>query len=111
MIGVAFNTLLRAVSPTANFAATLLFPRLFTPPSPASTLRFSSSLSMGNTSMPLRISSPRIRNTFKALALATAANGTSRPRIVRAAGERRLSRGTSAFNPNATLQEALTERK
>jgi len=111
MMGVAFNTRLRAVSPTASFAAVLLLPKDFVSNSPASILRFSSSVWTGYTSIPFRISSPRIRNTFNAPALATAAKGTSRPRVNRAEGESDFSRGTSAFRPSATPHEALTARK
>ena len=52
-----------------------------------------------------------MRKTLSAPALATAAKGTRRPRVVRAAGESRFRRGISAFNPRATLQEAPTASK
>ena len=61
--------------------------------------------------MPCLISSPRIKNTFKAPALATAANGTSLVRIVFVPGLTRFNRGTRAFSPSATEQEAPTARK
>lgn len=62
----------------------------------------------GKTSIPFRISSPRMRKTFNAPALATAAKGTRRVRIVRVPGERDLRRGTVALRPRATVQEAET---
>jgi hypothetical protein len=65
----------------------------------------------GYTSMPCLISSPRIKNTFKAPALATAANGMSLVRIVFVAGLTRFKRGTRALRPRATEQEAPTARK
>ena len=61
--------------------------------------------------MPWRISSPRIRNTLRAPADATAANGTKRVSVVFAVGERRLSRGTIALSPRATEQEAETAKR
>jgi hypothetical protein len=61
--------------------------------------------------MPILISSPRIRNTFRAPALATAAKGTNLLRIVFVAGLTRFNRGTRAFRPRATEQEAPTARK
>jgi len=111
MIGVAFRTRLSAVSPTASLAAVLLLPKGLTSSSPAAIFSFSSSVRTGYTSIPFRISSPRIRNTFRAPALATAANGTNRPRINRVEGDTDFRRGTSAFRPSATVQEAPTARK
>jgi hypothetical protein len=61
--------------------------------------------------MPCRISSPRIRNTFRTPALATAANGTRRPASIFAFGERLLRRGTRAFRPSATPHDAVTAVK
>lgn len=61
--------------------------------------------------MPFLISSPRMRKTFKAPALATAANGTNRPRITRVPGLTPFSLGTRAFRPNATEHEADTASK
>lgn len=66
---------------------------------------------MGKTSIPCLISSPRIRKTLRAPAEATAANGTSRVRIVFAPGESLFKRGTTALRPSATEQEADTARK
>ena len=113
MTGVAFITLLSAVSPTAIVAALLLLPKLCTCvgllPSFSFCL-FSSSLSTGNTSIPRRISSPRIRNTFSAAADATAAKGTKRPSMSFVPGETRR-RGTAALRPSATAQEADTARQ
>lgn len=116
MIGVELSTLLSAVSPTASVAAFLLFPRLCTcDPSFSfcafSFCAFSSSLRVGKTSIPCRISSPRMRNTLRAPADATAANGTNRVRVIFAVGERRLSRGTTALSPSATEQEAETAKR
>ena len=109
--GVELNTRLNAVSPTARVAAFLLFPRLCAS-FPLSTPRvFSSSLNTGYTSIPFRISSPRIRKTFNAPADATAANGTRRVKAVLAPGVSRLRRGTSALRPRATEHEAETARK
>ena len=110
-MGVELSTLLRAVSPTAIVAAFLLFPRLCTCNPFFSFCAFSSSLRVGKTSIPCRISSPRIRNTLRAPADATAAKGTSRVRVVFAAGERRLRRGTIALRPRATVQEAETAKR
>ena len=62
-------------------------------------------------SIPCRISSPRIRKTLRAPADATAANGTSRVRVVLATGERRLRRGTIALSPRATEHEAETAKR
>lgn len=64
----------------------------------------------GNTSIPTLISSPLITKTFKAPALATAANGINRPIVCRVPGENRLKRGTRALRPMATPQETLTAR-
>ena len=111
MIGVALSTRLSAVSPTASVAAFLLLPNGLTSRSPASTLCRSASDSAGYTSMPCLISSPRIRNTLSAPAVATAAKGTNRPAITFALGERLLRRGTSALRPSATPQDALTARR
>lgn len=61
--------------------------------------------------MPFLISSPRMRKTFKAPALATAANGTNRPRIIRVPGLTPFSLGTRALRPSATEQDAETARK
>ena len=111
MIGVEFRTLLNAVSPTANVAAFLLLPRLCTSVPSFFFSAFSSSLIVGKMSMPCLISSPRIKNTFSAPADATAAKGTNLVRIVFAFGERRFRRGTIAFKPRATEQEAETARR
>ena len=108
MIGVEFSTRLSAVSPTANVAAFLLLPRLGISEPLFSLCVFSSSLNVGYMSIPWRISSPRIRNTLRAPADATAAKGTSRVRTFFAPGDRRFSRGTVAFKPRATEQEAET---
>lgn len=62
-------------------------------------------------SIPRRISSPRMRRTFSAVADDTAAKGTRRPRMSRVPGERPLSRGTRALSPSATEQEAETARR
>ena len=109
--GVEFNTRLNAVSPTASVAAFLLFPRLCTSFPLPSLCIFSSSLNTGYTSIPFRISSPRIKKTFNAPADATAANGTRRVKTVLVPGESRLRRGTSALRPRATEHEAETARK
>jgi len=61
--------------------------------------------------MPCRISSPRIKNTLSAPADATAAKGTRRVRTVFVFGESRFRRGTIAFRPRATEQEAETARR
>lgn len=111
MIGVALNTLLKAVSPTANVAAFLLLPKLATSVPSFSFIALSSSLSTGYTSIPRLISSPRIRNTLSAPAEATAAKGTSRVRTVLVPGDILLKRGTTALRPRATVQEADTARK
>ena len=111
MIGVEFRTRLIAVSPTASIAAFLLLPRLCTSLPSFSFFLFSSSLKAGNMSMPCLISSPLIRKTFNAPAVATAANGTRRVRIVRVAGDTLRRRGTRALRPSATEQEAETARK
>ena len=111
MMGVELSTLLSAVSPTASVAAFLLFPRLCSCDPSFSFCAFSSSLKVGKTSIPCRISSPRIRNTLSAPAEATAANGTSRVRVVFAVGDRRLRRGTVAFRPSATEQDAETAKR
>lgn len=111
IIGVELSTRLNAVSPTANVAAFLLFPRLGACDPCFSFCAFSSSLKVGKTSIPCRISSPRIRNTLRAPADATAAKGTNRVRVVLATGDRRLSRGTIALSPRATEQEAETAKK
>ena len=110
MIGVAFKTRLTAVSATAIVAAFLLFPRLWTSLPLCSCCSFSSSLRTGYTSIPFRISSPRIKKTFSAPAEATAANGTKRVRIVFVAGDTLLKRGTIPFKPSATEHEAETAR-
>jgi hypothetical protein len=52
-----------------------------------------------------------MRNTLSAPAVATAANGTRRPAITFALGERLFKRGTSALSPTATPQDALTARR
>lgn len=110
-MGVAFRTLLNAVSATAMVAAFLLLPRLSLPfPSFAMSV-FWAPLTEGKTSMPFLISSPRIKKTLRAPAEATAAKGTSRVRIVRVPGERCFKRGTSELRPRATEQEAETARK
>lgn len=111
MMGVALRTLLRAVSATAIVAAFLLLPKLSTSLPCFARSSFWDGESEGKTSMPLLISSPRIRKTFSAPAEATAAKGTSRVRIVFAPGERRRRRGTTALRPSATEQEADTARK
>lgn len=111
MIGVEFSTLLSAVSPTAIVAAFLLFPRLCTSDPSFSFCAFSSSLRVGKMSIPCRISSPRMRNTLSAPADATAANGTRRVKTVFVFGESPFRRGTMAFKPTATEQEAETARK
>lgn len=111
MIGVAFSTRLIAVSPTASVAAFLLRPSDLYSSSPLSTFCFSSSVKTGKTSMPWRISSPRIRNTLSTPALATAAKGTRRLATIFALGERLFSRGTRALRPNATPHEAVTAVK
>ena len=108
MIGVAFNTRLKAVSPTAIIAAFLLFPRLGTSVPSLSFCNFSSSLRTGYTSIPRRISSPRMRKTLSAPADATAAKGTKRVSIVFVPGETRFKRGTIEPSPRATEQEAET---
>ncbi len=111
MIGVEFSTLLKAVSPTAKVAAFLLLPRLGISEPSLSLCAFSSSLSVGKMAMPCLISSPRMRNTLSAPADATAAKGTSRVKMVFALGESRFRRGTAAFKPRATEQEAETARR
>ena len=108
MIGVALNTLDRAVSPTASVAAFLLRPRLGVESFDFSFSVFSEALRTGKTSIPFRISSLRMRKTLRAPALATAAKGTSRVRIVRVEGERDLRRGTRLLRLRATVHEALT---
>lgn len=110
-MGVALRTRLRAVSLTASMAAFLLFPRLPIPCPSLSRSSRSSVLNTGYTSMPRRISSPRIKNTFKAPADATAAKGTSLEKINRVFGDRRVSRGTRELSPNATEHEAETARR
>lgn len=107
IIGVAFNTRLSAVSPTASTPALLLFPKL----SPLLFRAFSSSVRTAYTSIPFLISSPRIKNTLSAPAEATAAKGTSRTSTVFVVGERERRRGTMALRPRATEQEAETARK
>ena len=52
-----------------------------------------------------------MRKTFSAPAVATAANGTRRPAMSFALGERRFMRGTSAFKPRATPHDAPTARQ
>lgn len=111
IIGVAFRTLLRAVSPTAKTPAFLLLPKLGTLVPFFSFSAFSSSVRTGYMSIPCRISSPRIRNTFRAPAKATAVKGTKRVSTVLAPGESHFKRGTVAFSPRATEQEAETARK
>ena len=108
MIGVEFSTLLNAVSPTANVAAFLLFPRLWISDPSVSFCAFSSSLKVGKMSIPCLISSPRIRKTLRAPADATAANGTSRVNMVFAPGESLFNLGTTALRPRATEHEAET---
>lgn len=110
-MGVAFSTLLKAVSVTAMVAAFLLLPRLSKAFSSFSCSAVWDRLRYGKTSMPRLISSPRMRKTFNAPAEATAAKGTRRVRIVLVAGERRLSRGMRAFRPRATEQDAETASK
>lgn len=113
-MGELFRTRLRAVSETARVAAFLLLPSDSTDDSdfpPSASLALSDSERTGYTSIPCRISSPRMRNTFNAPALATAANGTSLVRIVFVAGLTRFNRGTRALRPSATEQEAPTARK
>ena len=61
--------------------------------------------------MPRRISSPRIKKTFNAPAVATAANGTRRPNTVRVVGDILFNRGTNAFRPRATEHDAETASK
>ena len=61
--------------------------------------------------MPVRISSHRIKKTFSAPALATAAKGTSRPRSKRTDAGINVSRGTSDLRPTATVQDAPTAAK
>jgi len=61
--------------------------------------------------MPRRISSPLIKKTLRAPALATAANGISRDRINFVPGDIRFKRGTTALSPSATEQDAPTARK
>src|SRR5690348_13061405 len=58
--------------------------------------------------MPCLISSPRMRKTLSAPAVATAANGTRRPAMSLALGDKLLRRGTRALRPTATPQDALT---
>ena len=111
MIGVELMTRESAVSPTASVAAFLLLPRDCSSWPLCSRFVRVASASDGKTSMPFRISSPRMRNTFSAPALATAANGTRRPSVILAAGLSDLSLGTRAFRPRATLQLAPTARK
>lgn len=108
IIGVAFSTRLKAVSPTANVAAFLLFPKLSISLPSSSLCAFSSSLKTGNTSIPCLISSPRIKKTLSAPAEATAAKGTSRVSTVLVLGDSRFSLGTMAFNPRATEHDADT---
>src|SRR6187399_1876822 len=107
MMGELLKTRLKAVSATASVAAFLLLPRLVSSPAvlPSSGLERT-----GNTSMPVRISSPRIRKTLRKPALATAAKGTRRPRIRRVEGDTRLRRGTTLFSPTATEHDAPTAR-
>ena len=113
-MGELFRTLLRAVSETASVAAFLLFPRDGIDdsdlPSSAS-LALSDSERTGYTSIPCLISSPRIKKTFSAPALATAAKGTSLERMIFVAGVTFFNRGTRALSPKATEQEAPTARK
>lgn len=111
MMGDELSTRLMAVSPTARVAAFLLLPSDLSSSSPFSTFCFSSSVRTGKTSMPCRISSPRMRNTLSIPALATAAKGTKRPATIFALGERLLSRGTSALRPSATPHDAVTAVK
>ena len=119
IIGVAFSTRETAVSPTANVAALRLLPKLCVFVSVASTsspkefVSFSSASCPcttprscgtpreedGKTSIPRLISSPRIKNTFNAPALATAANGTNRVSIVRVEGDIERRRGTKLLRP------------
>ena len=111
MTGVEFSTRLRAVSPTASVAAFLLLPKLCASIPSFSFCCFSASPSTGYTSIPCRISSPRIRNTLRAPADATAAKGIRRESVTLVVGETRLRRGTMALSPNATEQEAETASK
>lgn len=108
--GVELSTRLRAVSPTASVAAFLLFPKLGGSLPSRSFCSFSSGLNTGYISMPRRISSPRIRNTFRAPAEATAVKGTRRANIVLVLGDNRFRRGTAALSPKATEHEAETAR-
>lgn len=111
MIGVAFNTLEIAVSPTARVAAFLLLPNGSSGWLASSRFCFVASDSLGKTLMPCLISSPRIKKTLSTPALATATKGTSLPSVVRAAGLNRLRRGTIEFKPTATPQLAPTAVK
>lgn len=111
MQGALFRTLLTAVSETARVAAFLLLPKDATEDSDlfsAASLALSSSESTGYTSMPCLISSPRIKKTFNAPALATAAKGTSRVKMAFVPGLTRFSLGTRALRPSATEQDAPT---
>ena len=114
MIGELFSTLLTAVSDTARVAAFLLLPNDATEDSDlpsAASFSLSESESTGYTSIPCLISSPRIKNTFNAPALATAANGTNLERIIFVDGLTRFNRGTRALSPRATEQDAPTAKK
>lgn len=111
MIGVELMTRLNAVSPTASVAAFFDLPKLSTSFPSFSRACFSASESTGNTSIPRLISSPRMRNTLRAPALATAANGTRRESTVRVDGDNRFSRGTIELRPTATVHDALTARR
>lgn len=101
MIGVALNTLLAAVSPTARKAAFLLLPK-------DSGSLVSPSFLGKKTSIPDRISPPLIRKTLTTPADATAAKGTSRVRTILVDGLTLFSRGTIALRPSATPQDAAT---
>lgn len=104
MIGVAFITLLNAVSPTASIAAFLLFPRL-------SGSLVSPFCFCVKTSIPVLISPARIRPTLTTPADTTAANGTNRPKMSFVDGDTFFRRGTREFKPTATPQEAVTAVK
>ncbi len=108
MMGVALKTRDAAVSATASVAAFFDLPTLSTSLPDFSRSAIWDAVWEGKISIPLRISSPRMRKTLRAVALATAAKGTRRVRIVRVLGEMFLRRGTTALRPRATPQDALT---
>ena len=111
MMGAALKTLLAAVSPTASVAAFFDFPTLSTSLPDFSLSAIWEVDSAGKISMPFRISSPRMRKMFSTVALATAAKGTRRPKVMRVLGEMLLRRGTRALRPSATEQDAETATK